>query len=502
MHPFLFALVTLTAYAQVDVLTSHYDAQRTGANLRETMLDTANVTPAKFGKLFTVNLDGQIYAQPLVVSRLTMPVAGTIDVVFVATMHNSVYAINTVDGAILWTTSLGQSVLASDYGCRDIQNEVGILSTPVIDRAAQTLFAVANTIDAGGVYHYSLHALDLITGTEILGGPVEITAPGFDPLMQWQRPGLLLDSGIVYVAFGSHCDVEPFNGWITGYAAQTGLPQSASFLTTGAGLGASVWQSGRGIASDGNGKLFAVTGNGDFDGSSNFGETVLALWPDLGVADWFVPDGWSVLNENDRDLGTSGAALIPNSNFLVTGTKDGRLFVLNRDALGNFAPGDTQIPQEFPAIGFGIFTFATWPRSNDTLVYVQGNNDVVKAFSLGANGFAATPLSIGSLKNGIPYQGMAISADGSDPSSAILWTSTPDDALHAYSAANLSQELWNSYMMDDRDTLGSFAKFVPPTVANGRVFVPNFINQLVVYGLFRPQKSATQPVPEPSRQRP
>ena len=464
------------------MLTSHYDAQRTSANVRETTLTTLNVRPDTFGKLYGVDLDGQIYAQPLLVSGIDLG-NGPGEVVYVATMHNSIYAIDAPTGTVLWQTSLGPSVQASDYTCRDIQTEVGILSTPVIDSESQTIYAVAATLEEG-VYHYRLHALALTTGAESMDGPAEIAAPGFDPLQAWQRPGLLLSQGMIYVAFGSHCDRQPFNGWVMSYAAQSGLAQTASFLTSAGGTGASIWQSGRGLAADENGRIYAVTGNGDFDGAQNFGETVISFWSNLSVADWFVPDGWSDLNDNDRDLGTSGAALIPRTNYLITGTKDGRLFVLNRDALGNFSPGNTQVQQEFPAVGhFGIFTFAVWPRELDSMVYVQGGNDVIKGFLLARDGFRPDPLTQGLLTTGSPYQGMAISSNGSDPATAILWVSSPDDAVHAYAAMDLTNELWNSYVVPDRDTLGSFAKFASPTVANGRVFVPTAARQLVVYGL-------------------
>jgi len=310
-----------------------------------------------------------------------------------------------------------------------------------------------------------------------------------------------LSQGIVYVAFGSHCDNFPFNGWIMGYAAQPSLPQTAFFNASANGLGASIWQSGRGMAADETGRLYAVTGNGDFDGSQNFGETVLALWPDLSVSDWFVPDGWSDLNDNDRDLGTSGVGLVPGTNFLITGSKDGRLFLLDRTSLGNFATGDTQIPQEFPAIGhFGIFTFAVWQRDADSLVYVQGGSDVIKAYSLAATGFVTTPLTSGSVSTGTPYQGMAISSNGSDPATAILWVSSPDDTVHAYSAVDLTKELWNSAMVPDRDTLGSFAKFASPTVSNGRVYVPTFTSELVTFGLL-PTHTST-PTSPPGRRLP
>ncbi len=478
----LFFGAILCANAQVDVLTDHNDSLRTSANLRESILNVSNVSPATFGKLFSVDLDGQVFAQPLVVSGIEIPDMGARDVTYVATMHNSVYAIDIATGAVIWQKNLGPSIPAADFACRDIQNEVGILSTPVIDRTLHTIFAVASTVEEG-VYHYRLHALDLATGSPNLGSPVEVTGPGFDPIQQWQRPGLLLSQGVVYIGFGSHCDSKPYNGWIIGYSAEQGMPQFAFVNLAANGSGASVWQSGRGLAADEFGTIYAVTGNGDFDGAVNFGETVLAFGPGLNVSDWFVPDGWDELNENDRDLGTSGAALVPNSNLLVTGTKDGRLFVLNRNGLGNFAANNTQVVQEFHAIGFGVFTFAMWPRDSDSVVYIQGNNDVIKAYSLGATGFDTNPMTMGARTTGIPYQGMAISANGSDPASAILWVSSPDDGMHAYAAADLQTELWNTFMMSDRDSLGSFTRFVSPTVANGRVIIGTSTRQLLIYGL-------------------
>ncbi len=483
--------VALCAFAQVDVLTSHYDTRRTSSNLHETVLNPSNVSADTFGKIFSLDLDGQVYAQTLIVANLAMSDSFPHDVVFAATMHNSIYAVDIATGSPLWHVNLGPAVPAANYGCHDIQNEVGILSTPVIDRDSQTIFAVANTVE-DGVYHYRLHALDLATGEEKMGGPVEVTAPGFDPVQHWQRPALLLMQGIVYIGFGSHCDIAPFNGWIIGHSAAQGMAQASYVNLSANGSGASVWQSGRGLAADDAGVIYAATGNGDFDGALNFGECVMALSPNLSVSDWFVVDNWSDLNDGDRDLGSSGVALVPNTNFAITGTKDGRLFVLDRAKLGNFAMGNTQIVQQFHPIGFGIFTFAMWPRDSDTLVYIQGNNDVIKAYSLGRNGFDPNPVTQGLLSTGVPYQGMTISSNGSDPDSAILWVTSADDSMHAYAAANLQNELWNSSIIDERDTIGSFSKFVPPTVANGYVTIGTATNQLLIYGLL-PQRSGPTP---------
>ncbi len=498
-------LANLSSGQEVDVLTSHYDKERTGANLHESILNTSNVTPDRFGKLFAADVDGQVYAQPLYVSSIDISGVGVRDVVYAATMHNSVYAIDAVTGSVLWQTSLGPSVPASNYNCaRDVQDEIGILSTPVIDRDRNAIFAVAATIENGN-YKYRLHALDLTSGQPILASPREITAPGFDPFSHWQRPGLLLYRGAVYVGFGSHCDAGTWHGWLMSYGATEGLPQNPGFLVTRNGSGSSIWQSGRGPAADDFGHIFVVTGNGDFDGVANFGESVIRLSAQntLLVQDWFTPDSWSVLNEADNDLGTSGVILVPSTNFVLTGSKDGRLFLLNQSNLGHFSTGDVQARQVFSAIhGFGIFTTAIWSRGKDSVVYLQGNKDVVKAFLLGPDGFAGLPLSQGSTTSTPPFQGMAISANGADPNSAILWVNSPDDALHAYSAADLTFELWNSDMLYDRDGLGSFVRFAPPTVANGRVFVPTASAQIVAYGLLPPSQPEREILKRPTPTRP
>lgn len=239
--------------AQVNVLTGNYDNYRTNANPHETILNFSTVNALTFGKLFTLPVDGVTYAQPLYVSDLAIPGQGTHNVLVVATMHNSLYAFDAdTSGPSLWQANFGPSVPTADYAFRDILPEVGILSTPVIDLASGTVYAVAD-VKQNGSYSYQLHALDLATGADKPGSPVEIqtaivAAVRFDPFQHLQRPGLLLSNGVVYAAFGSHADSIPFHGWLFAYDAAT-LQNKAVFNTATTGLGSGIWQAGRGVRS-------------------------------------------------------------------------------------------------------------------------------------------------------------------------------------------------------------------------------------------------------------
>ena len=240
---------------------------------------------------------------------------------------------------------------------------------------------------------------------------------------------------------------------------------------------------------DAGGQIYLVTGNGDLDGVSNFGQSVVRLNPhrSLAVEDWFSPDGWEFLNEEDQDFGSCGAVLIPGTHLLIAGGKDGVIYLLDRNSLGRTYPGNPGAVQSFPAIGFGIFGMALWNRPGAPLVYLQGASGVLRAFALWGGRFVTDPVAERSVERGVPYQGMAISADGDDLQSGILWVASSDDVLHAYNAADVSEELWNSELNYERDQLGTFAKFASPTVASGKVYVPTFANQLVVYGLLPAQ---------------
>jgi hypothetical protein len=504
------------SFAQVNVLTVNYDISRTSANLNETILNPSVVNADSFGKLWDYPVDGQIYAQPLYAGQLG---AGgqTRSVLYVATMHNSLYAFDAdqpPEAALLWMRNFGPSVPNTFYNFNDIQPEIGILGTPVIDLAGGIIYLVANTLE-NGVCFYRLHALDLSTGAEKPGSPVVIGAsvPGnapdavggmvnFNASDHLQRPGLLLLNGVVYIALGSHGDILPYHGWILGYEASS-LRQVAAFNTTPNGAAGSVWQAGHGIAADDQGNLYAIAANGDYDGASNWGESFLKLSTQngLSVTDWFTPDTWANLNQYDAEIGNSGPVLVPGTDLVVGGGKLGNIYLLNRSQMGHSLIGNVGAVQTFQVVNFGLFSRALWNRASDALFYVSGWGDPVQAFRLSNGKFDETPVSKTVQGYAQPYLGMAISGDGVTDDSTILWVTAADQVgqpvpgtLRAFDATDLSIELWNSDVNAARDSLGIFAKFAIPTVADGKVYVPTFSNQLAVYGLLRRQPRLTVPV--------
>ncbi|PYT31401.1 MAG: hypothetical protein DMG57_05065 [Acidobacteria bacterium] len=501
----LFAALCVSAgRAQVDVLTGNYNNKRTNANLNETVLIKANVSAAKFGRLYTLPVNGFIHAQPLYVHGVPIPGKGPRNVLYVATMNNDVYAFDAdAPGDPFWHVNLGPAVPAGDYGFDDIES-TGILSTPVIDRGTSTIYAVANTKE-DGKYFYRLHALDLATGDEKMGGPgvIQATLPGFGPsdsndgqihfvpYDHLQRPGLVLVNNTVYVGFGSHGDIGLFRGWFLGYNASNVQEQVQALATTPDNYGGAIWQAGRAPVADENGNIYAITGNGYFDGINNWSESVLKfdISSKLRVDDWFTPDNWTKLNDVDDDFGSCGPVLT-SSGLLITGGKDGVIYLLDRNNLGHLQTGNAQIPQSFAAIGFGIFNMAYWDRSDGGILYLRGYNDAIKAFRLTNGRFDPHFFSQTTFGKGLPLDGMAVSANGSADDSGILWltaTANPDrvgpGTMHALSATDLSQELWSSAANPLRDGLGVLSKYTAPTVVNGKVYVPTFSNQLVVYGL-------------------
>lgn len=505
---FLLSLTLLVWLGQAQaahVLTANYSPDRNNANLNEVSLNPASVNPSAFGKLYAHPVDGYIYAQPLYVHGVKIGRRYR-SIVYVATMHNSVYAFDadrSPDTAVLWRVTLGPSVPNEYYNFNDIIPEVGILSTPVIDRASGTIYVVANTLDNGRSV-YRLHALDIRYGWEKPGSPVVIQAsvPGtasdgqngsvtFQADDQLQRPGLLLLNEVVYLAFGSHGDGLPYHGWILGYDAKS-LAQVTAFNVTPNGEGGSIWQGGHGLTADADGNLYAVTANGDFDGTSNWSEAFLKFNTKggLSIADWFTPAYWSTMNDVDMEVGTSGAILIPGTDLVAGGGKLGFLYLLHRSGMGGLTPTDSPIVQKFQAVNFGFFSIAFWNNSNTPTVYVSGWNDVLKAYRMVNGQFDTTPASQTSSVYANPYPGMAISANGGKDGTGILWVTTSDQTgqpvpgtLHAFDASDLSRELWNSDMNPARDQLGNLAKFATPTVVDGKVYVPTFSNQLAVYGL-------------------
>jgi len=510
------------AHAQVNVTTHHNDNARDGQNLSETILAPANVNASQFGRLFVQPVDGYPYAQPLYVSNLSIA-AATHNVVYVATEHDSVYAFDADSNAganatPLWHVTFinpaaGITTLNSqDVQCTDIDSEVGITGTPVIDLTSGTLYVVAATKE-NGAFFQRLHALDISSGAEKFGGPVIIQAAvagtgdgssagqiAFDPLMNNQRPGLLLLNGLVYIAWASHCDNTPFHGWVMAYDAQS-LQQTALWNSTPNGSDGGVWQSGAGPAADSGGSVYLSTGNGTFDlnaGGTDAGDTILRFGPSQGAAipilDYFTPYNQASLAASDTDLGSGGVLLLPDQppasphpHLLVGIGKQGSLYLVDRDAMGHFnASGDTQIVQWLPSLFGGLWgTPAFW---NNTL-YVGAANDALQAFSFNANGsgtLSTSPVSATPEAYGYPGPTPSISANGNN--NGIVWASEAtanfSTILHAYDATNLANELYNT-SQNGQQSPGPPVKFVAPTIANGKVYV-NTASQLAVYGLLWP----------------
>lgn len=515
--------------SNVHVLTSRNDAARTGANPKEHVLSTTNVKAATFGKLFTRNVDGQVYAQPLYVGGVNGK-----NVVYVATEHNSVYAFDADDTrpniGPIWTKNFGPSVPAQDTQCVLLSPEIGITSTPVIDLASKTMWLTAKTKEAGKYIH-RLHAIDIATGANKPNSPMEIkaSAPGngdgsiggtitFNPLIQMNRPGLLKAGNEIHIAFASQCDVGPYHGWVLSYDATT-LQQKAVHVTTPGGEEGGIWHGGVGLASDDATNVFYVSGNGSFDGVSNFGNSVVRLQRSAAsgysVGSFFTPFDSSAANAQDLDLGSTGGMLLPGTSLMVTGDKRGLAYLVNKNTLGGLTNGDSQVVQRFQATQRGQYGGAAYFKKGAGGTYfLWGTGDRLKAFKFDGAKFQLPPQVNTTTLVGYPGGQLAVSSDNETAGTAILWTirskrTTPGLAaaagpgvLQAFDAENVTHELWSSDASVS-DTLGSIAKFAPPTIANGRVFVGTASNQLVVYGLFAgnppdPQQSDAGPAPDAS----
>ncbi len=488
------------------VLTAQYDLSRTNSNPNETVLTNTNINVNSFGNLFSLPVDGYLYAQPLYVPSSLIPSLGH-NTVFLATMHNTVYAFDADTGTQLWTFSLG---IPQSSGQGFLGPENGILSTPVIDPVRQVMFVVGRNTDG-----FRIHAIDLSSHTERPGSPVLIqgTVSGpngydavngqvsFNAAHHLQRAGLLLANGTVYVAFASVADVDPYHGWIFGYNADT-LAQSVLCVTPNGGQGG-VWMSGGAPASDASGNIFFTIGNGSWDGVTNFGESIVKTSSTLSVLDWFTPANWSTLNANDADLGSTGAMLLPATSLLASAGKDGALFLLNQTTgqMGHLqgGAGNPPIVQTFqattnyldPGATKGLFNgMAYWSTApGGGLLFLQASNDFLKSYRFTNGSFNQTPVAQTSVTR--PYPGGALAVSSNGGAGGVVWAITPDSGtnqttstgvLRAFDALSLT-ELWNSNQNAARDALGLFPKFTPPTVVNGRVYAPTFSNKVVVYGL-------------------
>lgn len=508
--------------ATTAVTTYKGNSFRTGQYADETILTTSNVTVAQFGKRVSYPVDGYVYAQPLFMPDVT--IAGkTHNVVFVATQHDSVYAFDADQlstSPALWHTSFIDpahgitTVSSADVSCNDIVPEIGVTGTPVIDDIAGTLYVVAKTKDNGQVVQ-RLHALDITTGKDRPGSPVLIQAsvPGtgagssngvvkFNPLRENQRSALLLLNGVVYISWASHCDNDPYHGWVIGYNATT-LQQvpGAIYNTSPNGTRAAIWQSGGGPAAESAGYIYFATGNGTFDvdsGGPDVGDSIVKLTTQNGLhrVDYFTPFNQACLEAADADLGSGGVLLLPTSNELICVGKEGRVYVVNRDNMGKYTPIANpcnnqnlthvdKVLQELPpgTIVGGVWgTPAYWSATTGEFMYTIGVKDHVKAFKL-TNGLISTP-ALSQSPESFTYPGgnPVVSSNGSVANTGILWTIDPKAILRAYNATDLSKELYNSGQNASRDGLGSYVKFSVPTVAIGHVFVGTQ-NSLVVFGL-------------------
>jgi hypothetical protein len=492
---------TATASANVaitdlaGVFTYHNDLSRDGVNNREYALNTSTVKAGTFGKRFACAIDASAYAQPLWVADVAIG-GGTHNVIIAATQHDTVYAFD-ADASpcqTYWSKSLlasGETWLTNgDVHSDDITPDIGIVGTPVIDPNTKTLYVVSKSKN-GSNFHQRLHALNLSDGSERFNGPQEIafTSNGitFDPLRQNQRSGLALVNGVVYIAYASHGDTPTYYGWVVGYSASSLAQVSVFNDEAGSGYGG-IWMAGGAPAADSSNNLYVITGNGDWDGVLEFGDSFLKLstGSNMSVLSFFTPSNQNGLNNSDSDLGSGGAAILVDQpsgsvpHLLVGGGKEGKLFVLNRDNLGGNSDGN--VVQSF-SIGGSIFSTAAFWQSTLYVAPVQGHLQALTLNSASGT-FTTTPNSQSSGTYGYPGATPSISAQGS--SNGIVWTiERPDPVngaiLHAYDATNLGSELWNSGN-NGADQAGQEVKFTLPTVANGKVYVGT-ATEISVYGL-------------------
>jgi len=570
----LAALIAAPLAGQVSVLTQHNDVARTGANLQETTLNVSNVNKQSFGKLAFRTVDGNVYAQLLLVAQARISGrAAPANAVIVATENNTVYAFDAEDTnqasttAKLWQTpggALGTPIasakLYADLGeptCSDITTQIGITSTPAIQITSQAppqtgvVFVAAKSFNAGQ-FAYNLFALNLADGSTLgkitIAGVVKGVGHGstgsganqsirFNPMLQLNRPALLLNGNTLYVLFGGHCDAGAYHGWIFAYNVSNpkALKPIDVLCITPNGTGpkdgrGGIWMSGQGPAMDTAGNVFLVTGDGSNNAATDLADSVvkvtLSAAKKLQVTDWFAPKNLQQLEDNDVDFGSSGAVLVPNSHLLIAGSKSGILFLIDRDqmgkgatpALASFQVTNNPDLRPVPPLYYNIHgTPAIWARANDMFVYVCGEEDHVKQFRLipdpdGAGWKFESEAPFKTSLESAPYPNyptglfgqpnregiwmpggfLSISASGTTDGTGILWVNMPLQAnanhfvvrgvLRAFDASDISKrELWDSESTGNaNDSLGQFAKFNPPIVANGKVYVAAFQQETIL----------------------
>ena len=533
--------------AQVNVVTQRNNLKRTGWMKNETILNQSNINKNSFGKIFSRSVDDQIYAQPLVVSNLTIS-GKQRNVVFVATVNNSLYAFDADDPTAtspLWVVNLTKTgyrpprntdITTSPCGTGylDFSGNMGIVGTPVINIKNNTLYVVSRGISNDGSKNYVqyLHAIDIRTGAQKPNSPVFITATvngsgdgsvngkiTFNQQTQNQRPGLLLYKGVVYIAWASHCDGDPYHGWVIGYDAKT-LQQRYVYNNTANGKEAGIWMSGQAPAVDNNGFIYVSTGNGtvglngDPNNPVNRGESIVKLSTTSGnlqVADFFTPSNYQELEDGDVDYGSDGVVLIPNSSLSLSGSKAGILYLVNSNKMGHVTSDNSGAVQQIKVYTNGTNSgtkhihgtpaYFSSP-SGQEYIYVWSENGLLKQIPFNRSTMmfdtAKTILGLTILPQGMPGSMISISSNQKNTGTGVVWAVHPlqgnavnavvPGVLQAFDATNITRELWNSNMVPSRDSLGKLAKFVCPTIANGKVYMATFSNKLNVYGLIPTNK--------------
>lgn len=507
---FVVALTSNVLYAQVDVLTAQYNLNRTSSNMQETTLTRANVNSAQFGKLFTRTVDAPFYASPLIVTNFNVPGVGYRNLVYIATLGNSVFAFDADDptaNAPYWSVTLGNPM---PQICCFLGPSIGILSTPVIDRSTNTIYVTA-IIYSGDVGLY-LFALDLGTGALKFNSPQRITytfpsgVTKTDATPWLQRAALLVYNNVLYVGTSNvweiDNDIKSQEGFIQTFQADDLSVKLASFETTPTSQGGAFWQAGRGIAVDSSGDVFVAVDSGDYNPLNSFGDSVIKFSPGtLSPVDWFAPADWSFLYGNNLDETANGVTLIPGTSLAFTGGKVGVIYLLDQNHLGGLEPGTGNAPvQQFQATqGCGTtdcaqhLPTAFWPHATNPYLYVWDVHDYLRAypFDLTSQLFLTGGATVGTL---LPSRagGMTISSNDSTDGTGIVWatTATQDPlftavpgTLRAYNAEDITQELYDSDQNSSRDAMGTFVKMSTPIVANGKVYVNTQSNLLPVYGL-------------------
>jgi hypothetical protein len=512
-------MVNPVAAGTTDVLTYHNDIARTGQNLTETTLTTSNVNSAKFGKLGFYSVDGLVDAEPLYASSVSVPSNGTHNLLIVPTEHGSVYAFDADSGTTIWqiTTLKTGETTSDNRGCGQVTPEIGVTSTPVIDRTQGpngAIYVVAMSKDGSGNYHQRLHALDLALGTELFSGPVDIQAtyPGtgdntngtsvvFDPKQYKERAALLLLNGIIYTGWASHCDDRPYTGWIMGFS-EASLAQTSVLNITPNGNEGAIWMAGAGLAADSSGNIYFLDANGDFDITVNaqgfpsdgdYGNAFMKLSTtgtgnQLAVADYFEMDNEASENGSDTDLGSGGTIVLPDLSdgaghtlhLAVGAGKDSNLYVVNRDSMGKFSSNNSSIYQELAgALPGGVWAM---PAYFNNTVYYGSVGSPIQAFTI-TNAKLSTSATA-QTSNSFGYPGTTPSVSANGTSNGIVWAveNANPAVLHAYNASALTEVYNSNQASNGRDQFGAGNKFITPMIVNGKVFVGT-TNGVAVFGL-------------------